>query len=127
MKMTLLVKIWYNRTRFERTCENCSHFVFAQLFLTIICQSMSVFLFENFCPPSQTLSLGNRKKSLGSDLMIRWMVNQFELQFVNFCHRRPPIFSFFHFYKKTGTNETIIKPSYNFHSYLSKYQNDFDE
>ena len=44
------------------TYENCNHFgrsiVWDQLFV-------SVFLFDkNLCPPSLTLSLGNRKKSL---------------------------------------------------------------
>jgi len=45
------------------------------LFENHLCQSMSVFSFdENLCPPSLILRLGNRKKSL-EIWRIQWVVN----------------------------------------------------
>jgi len=41
---------------------------------------------ENLCLPSQTLNLENKKVARSQIWWIRWVINQFESQFVNFCH-----------------------------------------
>ena len=69
MKMALLVKTHSGTTIvhvLQDTCQNCSHFGLSY-YLTIICTSRcQCFRLMKICVLlSLTLSLGNRKKSLG--------------------------------------------------------------